>query len=82
MRPTKSVRTDLDMINSGRWNKAGSKCYRFEDGTVVLYNHNHWVWVIEGTRLAYRDLWAIRHEVETGNWRRTWETMQARATTA
>jgi hypothetical protein len=46
------------------WTKIGRKQYRYTDGTVVSYDCNSFMWVIQGTRLGFRVLWAAKLHVE------------------
>ena len=39
-----TVRTDIDMINSGQWAKVAKKHYRHASGVEIKYDCNAWVW--------------------------------------
>jgi N-acetylneuraminic acid mutarotase len=63
--PRRKVRTDIEMINSGAWNKAGRKRFRHASGVEVFAKEN--LWHIKGGRhdgLRYETLWAARDIVE------------------
>jgi hypothetical protein len=58
------TRTDQDMLDSGKWNKAGKKAYRHVSGHEVRYDHNAWGWTSTACQGVYKTLWAVRYETE------------------
>ncbi len=52
------------MSNDGAWAKVGSKTYRHESGVTVRYNHNAWLWTIDGETGGYRTLTVAKFYAE------------------
>lgn len=48
------------------WAKIGRKRYQHTNGTVVFYDCNSFMWVIEGKRVGYQRLWVAQEAVENG----------------
>ena len=62
-----TTRTDIDMINSGQWNRIGRKQYQNAQGVTIRYINNDWVWEIVGganNGLRFTTLDIARYEVE------------------
>jgi hypothetical protein len=65
--PRFNTRTDLDMVNSGAWNKVGKKHFRHVSGAEVRYDCNAWTWAVTGCAAdgeRYSALHAARSRVE------------------
>lgn len=63
----RNERTDIAMVNSGQWAKAGRKHYRHASGIEVVYRPNVWAWEIvggAGDGLRFGPLHAARSYVE------------------
>lgn len=52
------------MTNDGMWAKVGDKAYRHESGVTIRYNHNAWLWVIEGQTVGYKTLGVAKYNAE------------------
>lgn len=52
------------MSYDGNWAKTASKTYRHESGITVSYNHNAWLWVIEGQSFGYKTLGVAKYNAE------------------
>ena len=52
------------MKHDGMWAKVGSKSYRHASGVTISYNHNAWLWVIEGQTIGYKTLGVAKFHAE------------------
>lgn len=56
----------MQPTTEGTWNKVADKTYKHIDGKVVRYNHNAWLWMVEGTGKGWKTLSMAQTAVELG----------------
>jgi hypothetical protein len=52
------------MKNDGSWAKVADKTYRHESGITIRYNHNAWLWMIDGDSFGWKTLGVAKYEAE------------------
>ena len=57
------MQTDKEMIASGAWAKLGDKHYRHHSGAEITYDHNGFLWIVNG-KLGYKTLRVARWDAE------------------
>jgi hypothetical protein len=57
-------RTDLALVNTGRWIRVERRRYWHISGAEVSYNPNRWVWVTTVNDLAWASLAVAAEAVE------------------